>query len=346
MSNYVLPFPSPFRYARAMRVFLDTKHLADGRNFMDDFAASLLSSLVVTPIVSPEALHRMVEHDPDKKDHVLMEWILALESFYSTSPSSRVTHLFPILFGNRQEQTSSSSYAAPSSGTSSLFDEGVLDSLSTAVPTATIEAAIALLRSHGIEPRAKLLSASAQAPTVRSIVQELTAFQSVLAWAVPPHAELMTEIAHKVHGTGQAAIHADMERQQKQQPREEGVAPTAAATATTITSACTSELDSAPTLGDQQAASSAQGGAATSAPTATSTAPATAPATTTATAVGKRTIKQMAEELREQFDFAADMPMQQMLAEALQFLGDAELTAACEGLKLAAKAEAILDKLS
>jgi hypothetical protein len=65
---------------RAVEVFLDRKRLQEGRRFKADFAAALTHTLVVVPVVSVDALGRMVEHDPSQADNVLLEWIMILDS--------------------------------------------------------------------------------------------------------------------------------------------------------------------------------------------------------------------------------------------------------------------------
>ena len=43
-------------------VFLDNKRLKDGRLFDKDFAKALMNSSVIMPIVSVDALKRIVDH--------------------------------------------------------------------------------------------------------------------------------------------------------------------------------------------------------------------------------------------------------------------------------------------
>jgi len=187
----------------AMHVFLDTVHLADGRNFIDDFARSLINSLVVTPIVSASALERMLGHDPASKDNVLLEWIIALESFNSTS--SRMSRILPVLIGSRG--------AATDGGVGgNLFTEGILEKLPETVPTETISAAVALLRKYGVEPRPQVFEI-----TVRAIVKEVIKFLCICTWTFggadgAEEVNIIPEVTDKVHKATQAAIHEDASR--------------------------------------------------------------------------------------------------------------------------------------
>ncbi len=83
---------------RAVEVFLDRMRLQDGRNFRDDFGKSLAYSTVVVPIISYEALLRMMKHDPTTVDNVLVEWILALccEAEMINRENKRI---FPVMMG-------------------------------------------------------------------------------------------------------------------------------------------------------------------------------------------------------------------------------------------------------
>jgi hypothetical protein len=77
-------------------VFLDGRRLQDGEDFRESFVSSLLQSKIVVPVVSVEALKRMVHHNPAQIDNLLLEWILALH-FSETSSGLKV---IPIVFGS------------------------------------------------------------------------------------------------------------------------------------------------------------------------------------------------------------------------------------------------------
>ena len=61
-------------------------------------------------IVSPEALKRMIHHDPHSIDHLLLEWTIAVECKYAgerNPPSTgkgaggKLKAIFPVMFGSR-----------------------------------------------------------------------------------------------------------------------------------------------------------------------------------------------------------------------------------------------------
>jgi GTPase SAR1 family protein len=78
-------------------VFLDGRRLQDGEDFRESFVSSLLQSKIVVPIVTVEALKRMIHHNPAQIDNLLLEWILALHFSESSSSGLRV---IPIVFGS------------------------------------------------------------------------------------------------------------------------------------------------------------------------------------------------------------------------------------------------------
>jgi hypothetical protein len=77
-------------------VFLDGRRLQDGEDFREGFVTSLLQSKIVVPIVTVEALKRMIHHSPVQVDNLLLEWILALH-FCESSSGLKV---IPIVFGS------------------------------------------------------------------------------------------------------------------------------------------------------------------------------------------------------------------------------------------------------
>jgi GTPase SAR1 family protein len=153
---------------RAVEVFLDRKRLQEGRLFKSDFAAALTHSLVVVPVMSVDALGRMVEHNPTQPDNVLLEWIMILESF----AAGKILKVFPVLFGKRK-QTSISRDGGGSDETviADFFADGIKDVLPKIPPATTLAQAADLLRANGIEPSEKMRSY-----TVHSIVHELLGF--------------------------------------------------------------------------------------------------------------------------------------------------------------------------
>ena len=62
-----------------MAVFWDVKSLREGKQFDSSFMRAMLQSLVVTPLITPNALHRMMDvKGLIHQDNVLLEWTLAL----------------------------------------------------------------------------------------------------------------------------------------------------------------------------------------------------------------------------------------------------------------------------
>jgi hypothetical protein len=78
-------------------VFLDGRRLQDGEDFRESFVSSLLQSKIVVPVVTAEALKRMIHHNPAQIDNLLLEWILALHFSESSSTGLKV---IPIVFGS------------------------------------------------------------------------------------------------------------------------------------------------------------------------------------------------------------------------------------------------------
>jgi GTPase SAR1 family protein len=174
---------------RAIEVFLDRKRLQDGRMFKTDFASALTHSLVVIPVVSVDALHRMHEHDPAQIDNVLLEWTMILESF----EAKRVQKVYPVLFGSRViAPVQSGSGASETVKVKDFFAEQAGQYLPKTVPTATLHQARELLVANGVEPSEKLHDY-----TVYSIVNDL--FQFLLCKASDfPHGQLVSTFAEKV----------------------------------------------------------------------------------------------------------------------------------------------------
>jgi len=70
MTNY-----SVGENTRCVEVFLDTKRLKRGKQFNRLFAKAHVNSAVVLPIVSCDALKNMTDHDVNRCDNVLLEWM-------------------------------------------------------------------------------------------------------------------------------------------------------------------------------------------------------------------------------------------------------------------------------
>mmetsp|Transcript_32255 Transcript_32255/g.53892 ORF Transcript_32255/g.53892 Transcript_32255/m.53892 type:complete len:839 (-) Transcript_32255:147-2663(-) len=177
---------------RAIEVFVDRFRLKEGRQFQSDFAAALTHSLLAVPIVSADALQKLLTHDVELVDNVLLEWIMILEA----SKAKRIERVYPLLFGSRsqhatppsQEQvqqqdekqqinTSSLASATTALQVANFFAEGVKDRLPTVIPRATLQLADKLLKENDIIP-----SAQFHVCTVYSVVEELLKFLLFTAW--------------------------------------------------------------------------------------------------------------------------------------------------------------------
>jgi hypothetical protein len=121
---------------RAIEVFYDRMRMQDGRNLRGDFGQALLRSTVVIPIVSYEALQRLMEHRGNTVDHLLVEWIIAMHVYLNrgnllalqntntshyilSSEYTGTQRIFPIVLGEYDEVA----------GTRHSFDFTILDAL-------------------------------------------------------------------------------------------------------------------------------------------------------------------------------------------------------------------------
>ena len=153
---------------RAVQVFLDKIRIKECQQFQKAFGTALIYSTFFLPVVSSAALKSMQNHNHEKKDNVLIEWMLALECMHDPI-NSKMRGIFPLLFGGRNCDGS----------VGNLFAEGVLDRLPDIIPTASIEVAKRLLEENGITVRC-----SFDVCTVRAVVQELVTYNGLLAWEV------------------------------------------------------------------------------------------------------------------------------------------------------------------
>jgi hypothetical protein len=115
-SNSSSSQPSSAVYS-PISVFLDHQRLQFGENYRDSFVSALLKSRIVIPVITVEALKKMIFHNPFQEDNLLLEWILilnqhefitstaAVSSSSPLSPSSSFEmntkqKIFPIIFGS------------------------------------------------------------------------------------------------------------------------------------------------------------------------------------------------------------------------------------------------------
>jgi GTPase SAR1 family protein len=123
-----------------VRVFLDDQvfHAAD--RIQQIFFDSILNTEVFVPVVSPNAVLRMLTHNPAEVDNVILEWLTALllirfpDLHVHTNADHHLKYISPICF------------SGPAGG--GYF--AVMSKLSTVMPTATIKVLRSLLNLHKI----------------------------------------------------------------------------------------------------------------------------------------------------------------------------------------------------
>jgi len=145
---------------RQANIFLDKVFIKIGDNLKQAFSSALLKSSLVIPIVSANALTRMMTHDPQEEDNVIIEWLLTLEAVHSKQ--TRVKTVLPIVIG---------SWDALSETANDFFQEKLFLKLPATIPTASIQRVEMILQEHDITPRPTLASR-----TVAKIVAELLEF--------------------------------------------------------------------------------------------------------------------------------------------------------------------------
>lgn len=166
-TNYAFPGES----ARAIHVFLDTKRLIQGRRFDLDFAKAICNSKMVVPILSYNALELMGNHNPDKVDNMLLEWILAMECFSETTQTV-LKGIFPLTVGKRTAKST-----ADSSVTADRFQIArALELLPKIVPTRTLKEAELHLKKHNIFSDSEAEQKKFHARTVHEIVDSVMHF--------------------------------------------------------------------------------------------------------------------------------------------------------------------------
>ena len=299
-----------------MTVFLDNQRLRDGRNFVDDFARALVQSRIVVPVVSAAALERLMDHDPNVKDHALMEWVMALECFHSNTGASRVRRVLPVLFGRR---------GGSSDAIGDLFAEGQIEMLPETHPRETIKAVLKLLQTNGVEPRAGLTEC-----TVRGVLDELKSLQGYCAWKAEDPSSVVAESADRIVTSLQDVLQEEPLRR----PGSSGGS---------LSSRRIEPSPSQKRLALLMTASPPRGGDEGVPPPVNVTLPVLGGSCAGPT--GKRSVKEVVDEIRAQLGIAESVPMKQVLDDALQTIGDKELEANCAALSLLAKAERILASL-
>jgi hypothetical protein len=159
--------------SREVKVFLDDRRIKDEENFKAAFAKSVLSSTVVIPFVSVDAMERMIaDQRCVREDSVLIEWILALEGL--NDDKSNVKRIYPVFIGRRDKMSGSITNIStvPYFGASGFDRRNVFECLpdkpSDPLLVASVNRAREMLVTNGVAPSSKL-----DQMTVKNIVESL-----------------------------------------------------------------------------------------------------------------------------------------------------------------------------
>jgi len=214
-------------FFRRIDVFLDKKSLPQGKDFQSEFVQALMSSSIITPIVSYEALVRIRAYDDNRVDNLLIEWICALECNYiwrrhaDVRQNIRVQKIWPILFGKKAkqkakqeddddncqfmecitsmlfgekvEQNNDNNSEAEEERISNLFsdpvNENIVNSFPHIVPSLCLQKAHKLLRGKldALNIRDIAFSYSPSSTTVNVIMKDLLVFNGLKAWEYQPN---------------------------------------------------------------------------------------------------------------------------------------------------------------
>jgi len=161
---------------RAIRVFLDKIRVNKGLQYPGAIGKALINSAVFVPILSTSALQRILTHNPDAKDNLLIEWMLALECMLDPI-NSKMRRINPLMFGEIKEDGS----------VGDLFAESVIDELPDIIPTSSIAVVETLLEEHGIKVRRPFLHNR----TVSNIVQDVAKHVGLKCWEEPSNAYIV-----------------------------------------------------------------------------------------------------------------------------------------------------------
>jgi hypothetical protein len=173
---------------RRIRIFLDIKKLQTGKNFQMNIVEALSKSLLFVPIVSADALQRMLTMKQTDEDNLLLEWICGLELMKNgqcdrKKGSSRVMKVMPIFFGSRTDE----------SHIKNLFQEGIISKLPNTQPKVCLKLAKNLLSQAGVT-----MSSEMSRSTVKEIVTEVTKYLFVCAWESNNAHQLTTLTVNKI----------------------------------------------------------------------------------------------------------------------------------------------------
>ena len=147
-------------------VFLDRHRLEEGRRFDFDFMTAMTNSTVVVPLVSWDALQRMLKVQPNTPDracdNVLLEWCLAMELL----EQHRLKCVLPIMVGKIEGGV-----------ISNLFASGEKEKL----PHITCDPEIKKVREY-LEKMGWRESARLRTMTVKGVVDSICSCLGIMLW--------------------------------------------------------------------------------------------------------------------------------------------------------------------
>mmetsp|Transcript_23665 Transcript_23665/g.36975 ORF Transcript_23665/g.36975 Transcript_23665/m.36975 type:complete len:485 (+) Transcript_23665:1-1455(+) len=157
-----------------VRVFWDRICLQPGRDFSEDFLASLTRTQVAMPIVSSAALKRMFDLDWNSpRDNLFMEWLCILQLLESQQLKACV----PVMLGPKIDHPDSLKIVR------SLFSDKAIDKLPDIIVQSVVEDARRMLQSHGV-----VLTDRIAQMGVQQVVKSILNHQGVKGWDVgSPH---------------------------------------------------------------------------------------------------------------------------------------------------------------
>jgi GTPase SAR1 family protein len=199
---------------RSIHTFLDIKRLQTGENFQRTIANALSKSLIIVPIVSSDALERMMTLKPTEEDNLLFEWICGLELMKhrqqeEASSSSRLMKFMPIFFGTRIDEDNMKNF----------FQEDLLSKLPNTPPTACLEVAKNALLEVGVT-----MSVAMRNATVKEIVTDVTKYLFLCAWQPKNAHQLTLQAANEITTSINECLQQEQEQhRQHQSPSYEAI---------------------------------------------------------------------------------------------------------------------------
>ena len=151
---------------RAVKVFYDKVWLKGARQCQKTFGKSLINSTILVPMLTTDSLQKMLSHNPEEEDNVLIEWMLALECMQDPI-HSKIRGIYPLMFGGRREDGSRGF----------LFSEKIISKLPDIIPKASMIAVRSILNENAIN-----IGTQFDCLTVRSVVLELTKYLGSDGW--------------------------------------------------------------------------------------------------------------------------------------------------------------------